>query len=478
MIDTAIKESERILGEMKIISSISSWIIGHISLIIVVLISYFVGLILLDFYLPTVVGVVMVVLLIVFFLHPRLYIYFLIFITPLIGIITQLTGFRVGGLYSGINLGGVMTILGLTFGMSYLVLKKPRIFEYELTVPMLFFLAVVLLSVAYAPMYKLFAFRHWARYAAHAFIYFIILDSFKDLKDAKKLLNFLFLVFVPMSIFFILAIYFPSLRGGIMRETTLEFSSGMNIYRLSGFLHATSIGSIIVIYLVLTMFYFSESPIKDRWKYIVLFIILPFLLLNTLARNAWITFVVVMFIVGVLRFRKFCLVFLLIGVFVLGVVPDISELIWLRMQPDPAALGRIVLAKMAWELFLQKPILGWGQGYFQIWSGEHLGGAAYGGIGGVDIHNEYLRTMVCTGIVGLFAYLFLIYRGLKSSFKLFKIPHSTAKNYSMVSLAVVTTIAMNALTGQGFRMMGFYFWIFLGIGEIFLRNLRSPPQHA
>ncbi|MDO8281334.1 MAG: O-antigen ligase family protein [Thermodesulfovibrionia bacterium] len=459
------------------ISNIKSWILKHSSLVIAVFISYLVSLLLLDNYAYVLVGAVVVVLVAIFIRYPRAYVYFIVTTYPIMGILQEFLAFRVGGLYTGFNLGGVFVAFGVLYGVIYMLLKRPRIFKYELTIPILIFFGIVTLSLTYIEKYKFFAFRDIIRLSTHMPLYFIILDNFKDMKDAKKLLAALTSVFVPMFIYFVAVIYFPSLGGNIMRNMEAEISSEISMPRLGGFLHATSIGSYIVIFFVISIYYYYQLEQKDRWKCYVMFVMLPFLLFNALARNAWITFVFVLIVVGILRYRKLVVVFVLACIFVLMIRPDVTNIIWLRMQPDPSSNYRLILNKLGWALFVQKPILGWGQAYVHIYTGENISSSINQyGVGGVDLHNEYLRIMIETGIVGLLSYLYLMYKGAKMSFKLFRLPQSIAKDYALVSLTVIISVMINGATGQGFRDMAIYFWIFMAICEAYLINLRSQAQ--
>lgn len=459
------------------IPKIKLWIIKHISLVIVVFISYLVSLFILDYSAPMLVAAGVVVFVSIFIRYPRAYVYFIVITYPIMGILQEYLAFRIGGDYTGFNLGGVFVVFGVIYGVLYMFIKRPRIFKYELTVPILIFFGIVTISLTYIQKYKLFAYRDIVRLGTHMPLYFIILDNFREMKDAKKLLAALTYVFVPMFLYFVAVIFFPSLQGGIMRQVEAELSSEISMHRLSGFLHATSIGSYIVIFFVLSIYYYYQLEQKDRWKCYIMFVMLPFLLFNALARNAWITFVFVMILIGILRYRKFVFVFLLISIFVLLAMPNITEIIWLRMQPDSSAMYRVLLAKLGWELFVQKPILGWGQGYVHIYTGENIASTiTQYGVGGVDLHNEYLRIMIETGIVGLISYLYLMYKGVKMSFKLFLLPQSMAKDFAIVSLTVIISIMINGISGQGFRDMAIYFWIFMALCEVYLINLRSQAE--
>jgi O-antigen ligase len=468
---------------MKYISSINSWLIGNIGLIAALIIAYIVSQVFLVASWHVLAGLILCVLLLVLIRFPRGFIYFFVGIYPFTGLITKFTGASVlGAGYAGVNIGGMITIFGLMYGMTYLIVKRPRIFEYELTLPAVVYLSIILIDVFISPKF-LFSFRQWARYTSQAFIYFIIMDNFRGISDARKLTKFVMGLFAPLAIYFLLAIYFPSLRGDIMRNvrwgwTEMDFVN-VSMYRLTGFQHSGAIGSYIVIYFAFVLYFIYESEMRARFKYFALFGIMLIELLYSLARNAWLSFAFVMTVIGVLRFRKFFIIGLIIILFVLAINPSTINVIWMRMQPDASAMGRIDHIKSAWGLFLQRPVLGWGQGYYQLWHGEKtkwLGNKPAYGIGGTDAHTEHFRILAENGLLGLLAYFWLFYRGLKLSYRLHKIPADTAKNYSMVVFATVASIFIYGLTAMGFKVLAYYFWTFMSIGEIFLRSFRD--QHG
>lgn len=460
-----------------------SWVTGHLDMFIALVLSYFLGSILLRFDSSFIVaGLALFILLLVFLNYPRIYVYFIICIYPFTGLISKFTGGTIlGGGYSSINIGGMITILGLLYGVFYIIIKRPRIFDYELGLPFAIFLLIVLISIIYTPL-KLMAFRQWARYASQFVLYLIILDNFTSPKDAKKLLNLLMILFIIIGFYFLLSIYFPSLRGDIMRNIRwnyeeMELASDFTMYRLTGFQHSVDIGTSIVFYFALALFHFYESPATRRLKYVPLFVLMLILLFNTLARNAWISFTFVMFVIGIFRFRLFMMVGFFAAISALVVFPSVMDIILLRMQPDPAALARITQLEQAWTLFLQRPLMGWGQAYFQYWDAIRTGaGFKYGGIVGGSSHVAYFRVLAELGILGLMAQFYYYFRGYKLTYKLFRSPHQTARNYSIVTFATLTGIFMSGLSGQGFANLAYYFWVFIAIGEVYYRSLGDPEE--
>ncbi len=471
---------------MQVANTISSMIFRHMGLFIVALIGYILSTFVLSYPTYTVAGFMMVILLYFCYLHQKGYAYFVVIAIPLMGVIQENIPLEVGKGYTSVNIGGVFTIIGLSFGLLYLAVKRARLLQCSLTKPILLFILSIAISITYLPYYKLYAVRDLARLYSQVIIYFLIVEKFKDFNSTKKFLTVIYYCFIPLLIFLALTVFFPSLRGGLLRNVEMDLGQGIVAYRLTGFLHATSLAAMLIIYFVLTLFFYKESPIQKRWIFIPILILVSITLFATLARNAWISFVIVLFMIGVLRYRGLILILLVVMLFSFAVFPRARDTVILRMKPDDAALGRLFLAEKGWSLFLQRPILGWGQGYFQLWSAVNLSGnstnmsrrrgtAGYG-VGGVDLHNDYLRMLIETGIVGFLIYWVLMYRAFKLSFKLFKLPFSTAKNFSLVTLTVLVAIQLSALTGQGFKDLALQFWVYMGITEVFLRHFQNKVQ--
>ena len=72
--------------------------------------------------------------------------------------------------------------------------------------------------------------------------------------------------------------------------------------------------------------------------------------------------------------------------------------------------ARYIVWKMAWNGFLERPILGWGLENFNVTFGKHFDSKLYLREYGGEIwfdraHNIVLDTLINSGIVGLISYL-------------------------------------------------------------------------
>lgn len=145
----------------------------------------------------------------------------------------------------------------------------------------------------------------------------------------------------------------------------------------------------------------------------------------------------------------------------------------IRIQPDKSFYGRFDLAQIGISLFKQSPIFGHGAGSYAILSESFTGAILrkdYGISLGPTTHNNYIRFLAEGGILGITAYLFLMFSALKQSVLIFKAADSTIKNYGVFLISLITAILVFGITDQGFEYTGFYFWLFLAIGEIYYRE--------
>ncbi len=476
---------------MKSISSINSWIIGTAALIITGVITYRVGLFILDY--PVhgpILLLTLIIPLLVLLQYPRLFIYSMILFLPLTHIFMGATALQLGGAeYLSINVGGILKIMGLGFGILFLFLRKTRIFKYELTVPMILFLGVLMFGVLLVP-YKLYALRNWTAYAMPALFYFLILESFNDLKDVNKLLKIVLLSLAYPAVIGLAQMIFitkltviePMVMMAIARADEVELIS-----RISGtYANPNSFALILSIISILTIFFFYEM--RHKWIYVISFITAVFLLVNTYSRTAWAAFFVAIFTVGVLKHRKFYLVFLLTGILIIAalpvVLPSAASKLAGRVQEKAAFINRIAIAKKGWGLFKQKPIWGHGMGSFSFLTvskelrqetiGQKFG---YGmSVGRLSAHNQYIEFLAEGGIMLITAYLFFMYRTLKLSTRIFKLPHPTAKNYGVFLIAMIIMILVAGLASSGFKLIALYFFVFMAVGEIYLRQLQQNSE--
>jgi O-antigen ligase len=451
---------------MKTVSS-NSWVTGQIGLIIIAsFITFLLGTFILNF---SILGAIIPLILLIlgFFLlpNPRIFIYFVLFMVILGPAFTSYKWFSFGSAYYNVGLTGfILKGVILPVGVLYLLLRKIRIFGHELSTAAIFFIVALGIGIVSSP-YKLYSFRFWMTYALGVLLYFIVLEYFKERRQTKTLFKMILLFSIP------------SLIVGFEHLITYKTK-----YRLTGLYYGSAavLAMLCVILMLLAIFLFFEM--RHKWAYVPIFTGALILLFFTYHRSSWLSFLTALFIAGCIstRHRKFLLVFLVGCLIAFVTFSQVRAGIKHRMVLDDSAIARITMSHVAWRFFKKNPIWGVGPGNFGIKSAE-LGATAPSGYGfevGLAPHNEYARYLSEGGILGIAAYIFLLYSGLRLAIRVFKSSDLYVKNYGVLLISIVIVIFVSSLTDNSSLFYLTYFWIFMAIGENYLRELQAPPKHV
>jgi putative inorganic carbon (HCO3(-)) transporter len=141
-----------------------------------------------------------------------------------------------------------------------------------------------------------------------------------------------------------------------------------------------------------------------------------FATMYTFSRGAYLSLIVSIFILGLVKDRKLLVV---LGVFLVTwqtVVPTaVRERVNMTENSngklEASAQERVELWQNAERSILSSPILGNGYATFQL--GEHLDGLE-------DTHNWYVKILEETGLVGFIIYIFMFQQLIATSYRLFK----------------------------------------------------------
>lgn len=456
------------------VTSVSSFLVQNSIIILIGIVAYIIAMVTLNFALSVpmlLLGIVSPVAFIYLVNHPKVFIYFIIPYWPFGFMINKLFSFLPGGNeYLSVNLLGVLFVLGTVMGIVFLIKEKSPIFNYKLTIPMLLFFMPVIIGIIISPM-KFWALRFLFRFGMPAIFYFLILEEI-DLKEGQRLLKIFLISFIPVMI---MSYYNIVTQGNIARYEG-GLATGEAIYRLAftGF-HANTIGLYFPIYIMISMFLYFESKIRYRWIYLFLIVNMIILLFHTYSRAGWVCFVGGMFIITMLRSRKLFALFMLIGAFVLLASPFLTQRIESRWEEQGSIDSRMKRYEFAWKLFLESPVIGNGQGAFQLITAQQQRYTEYAhneyGIGGAATHNEHLRILAENGILGEAVFLYLMFRFVKLAFQIFKLPYETAKNYSAFFLAIMVISLLYGIPGHGFQSTNLFVWTFAAIGEVMMREM-------
>lgn len=295
-------------------------------------------------------------------------------------------------------------------------------------------------------------------------VFFILYNIIKDEKTCRNILIGL-IVFL-----FVTAFSTPLISLGILK-IGVYYDVGTG--RASGLSEPNQYASYLVLFIPLVVMYFLFS--KNFISKIVIgaLLVVTFIaLVITGSRGGAVSFVLSMCIYllflkreGILRFRGivFAITMLsFIGLFSFLLSPSqIKETVLKRFNPkDQDTLieiteghGRRLLWQNAWQIFLEKPILGHGPDTFLPLNIIKFR------VRGVT-HNDYLRYMVEFGIVGLAIFIMILTRIFGHVWR-----HLKATSDSWRKILYASYLA--GLFGYSFSMLGvnlyeprFFFWIY------------------
>ena len=179
----------------------------------------------------------------------------------------------------------------------------------------------------------------------------------------------------------------------------------------------------------------------------------------TLNRLHWLAAGLFCVIAGLFRERRILYVALALGVIALFVVPDVADRFRQALNPAGNMSGRDVLWRGAAMIAGERPILGFGPRTFPVIfplfdesPDKNVG----------SWHNDYLQIYMESGILGVAALLWLLWRGVVPAIQRMRSPGISAEE-RRVLLALSSSIGFFVIFGGMFdTLVGLFFKILLG----------------
>lgn len=338
-----------------------------------------------------------------------------------------------------------------------------------------FFLVVMLIAVIDSP-YIGRAVRLYANYLSYFAMFLIPFLIIKSRED------FLFWVKIFAWSFVLPVLYanIDLLRGG-----TFYSDAGMRIK--GSFSHP----NVLAFYLCLGItycFYLLKSKILKFSPRVVMVVIIfvlnmVVLLLATKTRNAWIACFGVFFIYGLLRDRKTLLILLLLMPFLMF-VPAVKDRV-ITVFNGKSSLDyegvnsfewRLRMWTSSFPLIVKKPLQGYGLTSFKEMSPQFSEGRS-----NMGAHNVYVETLFESGLIGLFAFLFLFF----SSFQIFwnNMIKSVDRNLSGLWAVVVGYFISYVLICFAdnlsyYLALNWYVWFFIALMLISKRYMEPGEKNS
>lgn len=180
-------------------------------------------------------------------------------------------------------------------------------------------------------------------------------------------------------------------------------------WRVNGtFVHPNMLAFYLVFIITLALFIFLTLRKQAVEKYFYLLFSLPLILALglTYTRGAWLCLFTVLFLIGLVRFRTFLIgVLFVISLAYLVVIPFQERINSLfTFSSTDSTVWRLDLWRDALSYSEDNQLKGYGPGTSAIIIAQNRSPL----LGSSEPHNDYIKIVLETGLVGLVAYLFLI----------------------------------------------------------------------
>jgi O-antigen ligase len=258
-------------------------------------------------------------------------------------------------------------------------------------------------------------------------IFFLIVNNLNDIKEVKFMLYIL--LFVALVIGIYTALQIPKTQMFSSRRLTAPFEGTPEPNTLGAYL-AIFFGAALSIFI-----YAEKSPMRNICA--VLVILLPFPIMFSFARSAYIAAIVMILAIAIISKRKWVfwtlIVFLLLSPFIVP-NPVISRAFYNFQDRryfgyfDPSAAERITVYKKLWDNLKFQPIFGQGVAW-----------------GGGILDSQYARVGIETGVPGLLLFFWLIIRLLKMGISLFKSSEGWIKGMALGFIVVVIGVIVHGI---------------------------------
>ncbi len=415
------------------------------------------------------VNTLIIALLFVFglgFYNPKLGLFLIILFRPCLDALSNQNIITLANF--SLNLAAIVAILTI-FLTIYAFFKNYKTFKFSYLIFFwLIFLFITYFSIFYS-LSPVLTLIEWLRLLSIFVLFLLGLLVIKNQTDLNILLKIIIFSAVAPGL---LAIYQFFTHTGM----TIPMEGIYN--RIYGtFAHPNLFAYYLIIPLSLSVVTFLSGTKKTVLDYIFVFFSLFYTLLLalTFTRGAWLELIIVVFIVGLFKFRKFLVIaaafLILIYLFIPPIHNRVTDL--LRLDKYSSISWRLKLWQDGISLVSAKPILGYGAGT----ANKVILLARGADMGSADPHNDYLKISLENGLIGLISYVLLIFSLLIALLEAYlSASEPYLKSFALLIVALTLAIFSLSFVDNIIRntALMWVFWTLAG-GLISLQTSKTKP---
>lgn len=320
-------------------------------------------------------------------------------------------------------------------------------------------------------------FVEFKNYVEMILLYFLSFSLTEDNENAKKIIIIITIVILLISVR-----SFRNFSGG--SSFSYDKRVGGPFWRVG--LTANHAAAFIVDYTIIAFcLSFFTKNIKEKIFYLTTSVFSLHPLFFSYSRGAYLATLCAVAFIGMIKKRS-----LLIGLIVLVAFwqvilpPSVVDRISMTQTEDGeiehSAGGRLDLWMLAFDLYLQSPIIGSGFGAYTISFGQtEMNGETLPK--NQDVHNFFMRTLCEQGIIGFGILLAVLFKAFLSGRYLYKKSKDEyTKGFGLAFMASVIAVTVTNIFGDrwSYFVVGSYFWIFWGITDRLIINMNRYSEDS
>ena len=309
----------------------------------------------------------------------------------------------------------VFGLLILVVLLRACVLRHSHQFFDPITWPMLGLLALAF----YGTVSQTSDAEAWSLFAAKWFVPFVLYHLaaylFRDSRSLQRFETFSLIVLAYLSL--TASFFLFDADQLIFPRYILDPGIGIHIDRARGpFLQAVANGVALNLLGLIALNSFRRGRLRGVFATFFL-VTLPVAIVATKTRAVWLSFaasvVVLLLFSPSQRLRRACLGLVLAGTLALAatvLIADHDTSLGDRLEERGPVMFRMAIYQSGWEMFLDKPLTGWGATAMQTELSKRISDFHQEQF---FFHNTYLEIVVQYGLVGLLLYLWIMFDLIK-----------------------------------------------------------------